>query len=118
MALNDYELKMPNSRSNKKMQPRGQAVCGQFVCHWTETKIREIFGEGSSSIGHPHIVRINTRIQKMQNQIVQNKGFAKIHEAKLAKCKEKIQQAKDKETMALNKLAQDKEFLELSLIHI
>ena len=52
----------------------------------------------------------------MQFQIVQNKGFARSHETKLAKFQENIQQAKGKETMALNKLAQDKEFLEKAKI--
>ena len=103
VALNDYVLKMPKTRANGKMQPKGFPLCGQFVCHWTDSKVRQIFGEGSHSIGHPHIVRINTRILKMQSIIIANKGFAKIHADKLARIQQKMQQDKEKEEMACNK---------------
>ena len=116
VAVNDYGLKMPKDRANTKMQPKGVGLCGQFVCHWTETKIREISGEGPCNIGHPNIARINTRIQKMQSIIVSNKGFAKIHEAKLAKIQSKLNEEKAKEAAALTKIAEDKAFLEKAKI--
>lgn len=117
VAVNDYDLKMPKDRANAKMQPFGNPLCGQFVCHWTETKIREIKGEGPLSIGHPHISRINTRIQKFQSIIVQNKGFAKIHHAKLAQIQSKLQEEKEKDAKALKEIARSTDFLEKSKIN-
>ena len=91
VALNDYDIKMPVDRSNEKFQPKGSGLCGQFVCHFTETKIRETHGEGPGNIGHPNIPRINGRIGKMCHMIVHNKGFAAIHANKAAKLKEMIE---------------------------
>ena len=64
------------------------------------------------SIGHPNIPRIQDRIQKLQLIIVSNKGFAKIHQAKLAKFQKHIEYQKEKEAKALQSIAESKEFLE------
>ena len=116
VAVNDHALKMPKDRANRMMQPKGSPLCGQFVAHWTEEKIREIMGEGANSIGHPNISRLNTRIAKMQHIIVANKGFAKIHHAKLEKIQEDLLKKKELEEKALQDLAADKEFLQKSKI--
>ena len=116
VAVNDYELKMPKDRLNAKMQPRGHPLCGQFVCHWTDEKIREILGYGPCSIGHPNIRRINERIEKMQTIIVQNQGFAKIHAKKMEKMKQQKEEEAAKDAKALKALAQSQEFLEKTKI--
>ena len=103
VAVNDYSLKMPKARANQKMQPKGFPLCGQFVCHWTETKIREIFGEGPCSIGHPNITRINGRIQKLQTIIITNKGFLRIHVARLEKIQKQMKEDEEKKATALKK---------------
>ena len=55
-------------------------------------------------------------MQKLQSIIVTNKGFAKIHQAKLAMIQQKLENDKKKEAKALKDIAEDKAFLEESKI--
>ena len=53
----------------------------------------------------------------MQTIIVANKGFAKIHIAKLDKIQKQIQDKKDKEVKAVQSIAESKEFLQQAKLH-
>ena len=109
VATNAQDVRMPKDRSNAKFQPIGSGLCGQFVCHYTESKIREIMGEGPYSIGHANISKINTRVGKLMNLIVVNKGFAAIQFAKAAKLKKALEDAKKKEEASRKALAESKD---------
>ena len=107
---------MLKDRANAKFQPKGQGLCGQFVCHWTESKVREILGEGPSSIGHPNIARINLRLSKMVSLIVANKGYLAIHVAKRDTLQKALEMALENEKQARLKLAESREFQEATKI--
>ena len=110
VALNDHKISMPKDRSNIKMQPRGSGLCGQFVCHWADSKVRELCGEGPHSIGHPNIARMNARLAKVVSLILANKGFAAIHAAKKDKILEALKKAEVKQKAADKALQESAEF--------
>ena len=116
VALNAHKARMPKARSNAKFQPKGSGLCGQFVCHYTEVKVREIMGEGPHSIGHANVAKINLRVGKLMSLVILNKGFAAIHQAKAAKLKKTLEDAKTKEEEARRKLAESKDFQEKTKI--
>ena len=78
-AAVNADLKFPGDSSNKKLQDKGSIVCGQCVCHWVESKVREEMGEGLHSIGHCNVQRITQGISRVVDIIINDKGSAAIH---------------------------------------
>ena len=116
VAMNQHGLTFPKDRSNRRFQTKGSGLCGQFVCHFVETKIREIRGEGPASIGNANVGRINTRLMKVMQIIIAGKGFAAMQAKKAQRLQESIEENKRKEEEAQKKMAESKELLEKTQI--
>ena len=106
------DLTFPKERCNLKMQPKGSLECGFFVCHWVEESCREELKEGPFAIGLPNVGRVFERLQSCSNNIIKNKGWAAIHEAKATKAKDILEKKKDQKAKALAEVVKSKEFQE------
>jgi hypothetical protein len=72
------DVKFPEERPNRKMQPKGSLECGFFVCHWVEQSIREEFGKGPFAISLPNVNRVYERLANCSKSIIRNKFIFNI----------------------------------------